>query len=171
MKHKKIKLLPSLLAADLILMMSGCGSTPDDSGNEHSSSEANEQKEQLTAAAILDRVAASGKAERMTVRADLGSEDFNSVCEKLYGVKAESLTDGGIIFEESGQYADEVSVLKGADESVLKDRAAQRAQVYEGYAPAEAEKAQKAEVFTYEGFTILVISDNAADIKKDITSM
>lgn len=161
------KKLTLVIAA--ILLMSGCGADTSDSGDDTLSSQKTEQKTEVTAAEILDKLMASGKAEKMTARADFGSEDFNSMCDLMYGVTLDSLTDGGVIFEETGQSADEVSLLKGADESVLKSRAEQRAAVYDGYAPEEAEKARNALVFTYEGFSVLVIADNAAEIKDIIT--
>ena len=157
-----------LLAAALLL--SGCGKAAGEEGSSApDSTQSTEQKKEYSAADILDRVSASGYADNMNVRAELGSEDFDGVCEKLYGVTPGSLTGGGIMFEETGQLADEVSVLKGAGEEVLRARAEQRAAVYEGYAPEEAEKARRAEVFTFEGFSVLVIADNASEIKKIIT--
>ncbi len=158
----------SVLLASLLLL-SGCGNSIVKSKSGESVTQCSEQKEELTAAAILDRVAASDKAEKMNVRAVYGSDEFDAACENLYGIGTDSITDGGVLFEETGQSADEVSVLKGSVESVLTSRAEQRAAVYDGYAPEEAEKARNAEVFTYEGFSVLIIADNAAEIKKIIT--
>lgn len=158
-----------ILAAALLLC--GCGNTSGkvtDSKPVENTSQT-EQTSSHTAAEIFDMLSSSGKADVLDERADFGSDDFTSACPKLYGVAADSLTDGGIMFVSSGQQSDEVSILKGADISVLKDRAETRAKDFEGYAPEESEKAKNAEIFRCGDFAVMIISDNASELKKLIT--
>ena len=73
---------------------------------------------------------------------------FEENCEKLYSVKYSELTDGGILYCESGEYADEISILKLTNsssanaEKILENRKQARIKVYEGYSPSETEKSK-----------------------------
>lgn len=129
----------------------------------------------ITAAEIFESLNAGELCGEMDTTAMLGSEMFDSACEKLYGTAVSELTDGGVMFVGAGTLADEVSVLCGGDTAaltaLLRQRAARRAEEYGGYAPAEKEKAESALIFEHKGCSVLVISDRAEEIKKSITAM
>ncbi len=151
----------------------GSGTSQKADGKEETA--AAEDESGLTAAVILGCVKVEGLSGEMDTTALHGSDMFNSTCENLYGKDASKFTDGGIMFVGAGTLADELSVLRGKDtESLMKllrKRAERRAKDYEGYAPAEKDKADSALVFEHKGFAVLVISDRAEEIKEKILSL
>ena len=127
------------------------------------------EKEQTTASEVLDKLSESGLCPELDERADYGSDVFTNACDKLYSEPAESFSDGGIMFVSSGAAADEISVLKSdsADcQKLLEDRKQRRYKDFEGYAPAELDKIDKARIFEAGGLWILIISDKAEDAEK-----
>lgn len=159
--------MKKLIITAAALLLCGCSAASSD--NSSNAGSAAEENVSHTAAEIFDMLSQSGKADQLDERADFASEQFEGACEKLYGVSKDSLTDGGIMFAGSGQISDEVSILRGADTSVLKKRAETRAKDFEGYAPAESQKAADAVVFEYGDFSVLIIADNADELKQLIT--
>lgn len=146
-----------------VVIFAGCSDTAvNDSGS---------AAEEYTVAALFDKLENSGLCEAMDEREQLGGEQFDSACEKLYGQTADKFSDGGIMFNGAGQAADEVSALKSGSEDcgeILSQRVTRRYGDFEGYAPAELEKLDGAQIFEAGGLTILVISDNADEIRKII---
>ena len=132
-----------------------------------------EEETSLTAAEVFDTLRKSGLCDELDAVETLGGETFDGVCEKLYGIAPSELSEGGVMFVSSGTLADEVSVLGGKEglADLLKERGASRAKEFEGYAPEEHTKAEKAIVFEHKGLSVLVISDNADKIKKSILAM
>ena len=128
--------------------------------------------------AALEKAPAS-LLDETTVKGDTSSYGFDTFCAKLYGgLSADELSDGAISYASSGGNADEVSLLKAADDkkqgelsAVLKDRLDMRRHDFEGYKPEELPKIDKARVFECNGFCILVIADNAEDIEKAFKSI
>lgn len=124
-----------------------------------------------TAKDIMDMLADSGLCGGMDARADFSDGTFEKVCENLYGVSADEVSDGGIMYSSVGTVADEVSILgKDGGEEILKTRAENRKADFEGYAPDESAKAENARIFTAGGLTFLVIADNAQEIEDKIKS-
>lgn len=117
--------------------------------------------------------------DETTVKGDTSSYGFDTFCAKLYGgLSADELSDGAISYASSGGNADEVSLLKAADDkkqseltAKLNDRLDMRRHDFEGYKPEELPKIDKARVFECNGFCILVIADNAEDIEKAFKSI
>lgn len=99
---------------------------------------------------------------------------FEENCEKLYSVKYSELTDGGILYCESGEYADKISILKLTNsssanaEKILENRKQARIKVYEGYSPSETEKANNAAIFEENGYAVLIIADDTASLEKAV---
>ena len=117
--------------------------------------------------------------DETTAKGDTSSYGFDTFCAKLYGgLSADELSDGAISYASSGGNADEVSLLKAADDEKqseltarLKDRLDMRRHDFEGYKPEELPKIDKARVFECNGFCVLVIADNAEDIEKAFKSI
>ena len=129
-------------------------------------------KTALTAKEVFDIVSAEGLCPSADVRAELGSEGFDNACPKLFGIEPSALTDGGIMYVGAGTSADEIAVLGGNGDfrTVLEAHAQSRANDFKGYAPDESDKAKNALIFTEDGLTILVIADNAEEIKDRLTN-
>ena len=127
----------------------------------------------MSASEIFDIIETEQLCPALDTREELGGGTFDSACEKLYGIDPTTLSDGGIMYVSAGTSADEITVLKSSDGSgladILEKHAADRAAVYNGYSPAESEKAAKGIVFTDGDMTILVIADNAEQIKNRLT--
>ena len=104
-----------------------------------------------------------------------GEDSFTKNTEKLYGIEADKLSDGGILYSSDGNYADEISMLKMANgssaKSQLADRLNYRLNQYENYKPEETKKIQAAKIFQAGDYWVLVISDNADEISDEITDM
>lgn len=155
-----------ILSAAAVLICGGCGKTD---GGDVSTAASDSQPQNVTAAQLLDRAADSGLAPQLDFRADYGSTDFDEACEKLYGSPLGDFTDGGIMFVSSGESADEISVLSGSCTEIMQARRDRRAGDFEGYAPDEEQKIKDAEIFEYGGFTVLVIAENADEIKAAVS--
>ena len=193
----------AMICAAAVLLMSGCGSSGSGSTavsetvpavttttstttttvttttTEASTTKASKDKKAKeedtprTAAEVFDMLQKSGLCAEMDMSLLYGSAEFGDVCEKLYGIPVNELTDGGVMFSEAGTVADEISVLAGKDglAELLEQRAASRSEEFLGYAPEEQDKASKAVVFEHKGLTVMIISDNADKIKKSILAM
>lgn len=68
--------------------------------------------------------------------------------------------------------ADEIAVIEVKDsndtvtaENSLRDHLEYRTSLYKTYAPEQVPKLNKAAVFSYENFAVLIISDNPSDVK------
>ncbi len=153
----KILRLFAVLTAMTALMLCACSQKNTDN---------NSTVQSVGAEVILSRVSKSGQAEVLDEQLLKGESEFDENCEKLFGVTAQEISDGGIMFVSSGSGADEISVLKCENaEELLERRRQQRYSDFEGYAPDELEKIENAVIFEYEGEYILIISDNAESLK------
>ncbi|WP_164489166.1 DUF4358 domain-containing protein [Ruminococcus sp. Marseille-P6503] len=161
---RKLKTIHCILCACvLITVPAGCGS--DEGGRQ---SNASDGKDNVSVREILEKVKDSGA--RLDASFYFDDSGFEENCSKLYSIEYSQLSDGGILFCESGEYADEITVLKPADGDaenaarLLEKRKEARAEVYEGYSPSEAQKARDAVVFEKNGFAALVITDDAESV-------
>lgn len=115
------------------------------------------------------------EGDHMDASTFYGEDSFTKNTEKLYGIEADKLSDGGILYSSDGNYADEISMLKMADgssaKSQLADRLSYRLNQYENYKPEETKKIQAAKIFQAGDYWVLVISDNADEISDEITDM
>lgn len=144
------------VAVSAVMLLTGCGSGAGKNGSTS-----------RTAAEILDTVSSEGLCPALDTRAELGSEGFDNACPKLFGIESTELTDGGIMYTASGQTADEIAALKGDGDmtQILTEHAKTRAASFKGYAPDEQQKAENALVFDCGGLTVMVIADNAEQIR------
>lgn len=129
-----------LCASALFTGITGCGSNDGGSGTT-----ASESRENISVREILEKIKDSDDTK---LDASLYFDDsaFQENCSKLYSIEYSQLSDGGILFCESGEYADEISILKPADgdaesaAEILEKRKEARMQVYEGYSPPKRRK-------------------------------
>ncbi len=160
MKKFKNAVRTALLIAAAVLLLCSCGKKTEESSSQGSQS--------LTAAQIFDKAQQSSSADMLDSRLTLGDDTFDQSCEKLFGVSADKLADGGVMYISSGAAADEISVIKLSDGSsakqLLEQRRDDRRGDFEGYAPDELEKIDSALIFEYGGADIMIISDNAEQI-------
>lgn len=157
-----------LCSAALMAVTVGCGSD-----GESSEGETTGGAENVSVQAVLESIRESAGDN---LDASLFFEDsvFQENCSRLFSIEYSQLSDGGILYCESGEYADEISILMPADGDVeaasqlLEQRKQDRVSVYEGYSPSETEKAQNGVVFTENGCAALVIADNAEDVAEAV---
>ena len=116
---------------------------------------------------MFEIVSSEGLCPSLDTQAVFGSEEFERICPAMFGTDISALSDGGIMYTASGQTADEIAVLsrEGDLKAVLSSHAESRAAAFEGYAPAEQQKAKNALIFDCGDMTVLVIADNAEKIR------
>lgn len=177
---KKLLCTASLIicAAVAAAGAAGCSSgkteSPVDSKNKTSDSAAESVK---NAKDILEEIKASDEAANFNASAYFDSEVFEKNCKKLYSFKFEKLSDGGIIYVDSGGLADEISLIKPADGDTafaikaLEARKQMRIQDFTGYKPEELGKIENAQIFEAGGYAVFIISDNAEELAEKIKAM
>lgn len=160
----------SALTVLTTLSMTSCGSE-NVSSEPADSAVTSKADSELSAKDILSAL----EDDNMNASAFYGDESFTKNAEKLYGISADKLSDGGIIYAADGGLADEVSILKMADgssaESQLSDRVSYRLNQFENYKPEETKKIKAAKIFQAGDHWVLVISDRAEEISDEITNM
>lgn len=125
---------------------------------------------ELTAKDILEKAA----SDTMTQKAFFEDEKFQNNISKLYGIEADKLEDGGIVYGDNGS-ADEISVIRLKDENsakkVLEARVEYRATQFQNYKPSEMPKINAAEIFEEGGYWFLIIADDPGAIHQTIDEM
>lgn len=151
-------LIMTACAASAVLMLTGCGK-----GN---SSEKGDPE--ITAKTVLSQI----DPTLMDGMACKGDELFDKNCMKNYGISDEDVIDGGILYNKSGDRPDEISVLKMDDSDAahdaLKQRLEQRRAIFDGYAPDEMVKFDRAVITDFKGYWILIISEEAQDLSNQV---
>ena len=104
-----------------------------------------------------------------------GDEQFADNFDYLYGIPAEYVSDGFILYAASGGTADEVSLLQPADAgkgsyitNALQSRIAKRQQDFNGYNDKEVQKLDHAAVAPIGNRIALIVSDNPDAIAKTL---
>ncbi|MBQ6675411.1 MAG: DUF4358 domain-containing protein [Ruminococcus sp.] len=183
-------MITHILKAICVLCTAACAATAfvgcGDSGSSGSGAESvagvSQTQFDLSAKEYLDMAlekAPDSLLDESTAKGDTGSYGFDTFCSKLYGgATIDDIADGAISYASTGGNADEVSILKAADEEkqadmtrILKDRVDVRRHDFEGYKPEELPKIDKARVFEANGYSVLVIADNAEEIEKAFKSI
>lgn len=163
--------ITSALTVLTTLSMTSCGADNAISSEASESAVTSTADSGKTAKDILSAI----EGDHMDASTFYGEDSFTKNTEKLYGIEADKLSDGGILYSSDGNYADEISMLKMADgssaKSQLADRLSYRLNQYENYKPEETKKIQAAKVFQAGDYWVLVISDNADEISDEITDM
>lgn len=157
--------------------MFGCGSVDTDESSEGDVSQAQAQSQtgsdaqSGSAKDILSQI----NDDNLTASAYYGDDTYTKNAEKLYGIAADDIADGGIIYAADGGLADEVSIIKLADgssaQSALSSRVDYRLNQFENYKPEETKKIEAAQIFHAGDYWVLVISDNAQDISDKIKTL
>ncbi len=162
--------LVSLTAAIMLAFsLAGCANGSSDSDSEKSGQTVSASDESTASAKdVLSQI----DNNLLDASAYFGEDTFSDNCEKLFGVTADKLSDGGIIYASGGGNADEVCILKMADGSsakqILEERLELRRNTFENYKPEEITKIDSAEIFEEGGFWVLVLSDSSSEISKKI---
>ncbi len=162
-----------LCAAAAMVMLGSCGGEDSkaDSGKSSQNSETAESSQTEESEVTAKEVLSAIDNELLDGDAYYGEETFDNNCPKLYGIEADKLTDGGIIFATSGGNADEISMIKPADgkgKQILESRLSSRSRDFETYKPEEMPKIDSAEIFSAGGYDVLIISEDASSLKKTI---
>ena len=155
----------------------GCGDSGSSSSGAESVPGVSQTQFDLSAKEYLDMAlekAPDSLLDESTAKGDTGSYGFDTFCSKLYGgANIDQIADGAISYASSGGNADEISLLKAKDSSkqqeltqLLKNRIDVRHHDFEGYKPEELEKIDKSRVFEANGYSILVISEDAEKIEE-----
>lgn len=168
-------------AVSAALLLAGCGSGGESSPREDMSSAASVRSE--AGESVQERTVSLGELcaeitasdeKTFTGSARMGESPFDSNCKKLYRCELSELTDGLIVYNSSGGLADEVSVIRRGDgdtaaaEKQLSERRDVRYNDFEGYAPDELPKIKNGLIFSEGGYSVLIISKNAAGLEKTV---
>ena len=153
------KIIISLFAAGLVMLV-GCGSNTDDT-----------QPSQETKAAVsVSEVLGAVDEENLDGTILKGDSLFDNNAKKFYGVDADKIIEGGMLYNTEGSQADEVDIIRFADDvdgkAVLEKRLSERRATFDSYKPEDMPKFDKAQVFEEGGYDVLIISDNAESISK-----
>ena len=123
---------------------------------------------------IIQKLIDNKSNENLDSVAYFEDELFQENCVKLYNIEYSQLEDGGIAYAGSGGLADEISIIKAKDISedvvlqLLEKRVERREQDFTGYKPIEIDKIQNSCVFSSQGYSVLIISDNTEELEKQI---
>lgn len=133
-----------------------------------------EQKNCITVKRILQEVVETSKEDNLDAAVYYDDDMFKENCIKLYGIEYSELADGGIMYASGEGLADEISVIRMKNDKsqtalkAMKNRIEKRVQDFTGYKPQEVGKIENALTFETDGYTVLVISDNAENLKTRI---
>ena len=114
--------ITSALTVLTTLSMTSCGADNAISSEASESAVTSTADSGKTAKDILSAI----EGDHMDASTFYGEDSFTKNTEKLYGIEADKLSDGGILYSSDGNYADEISMLKMADGSSAKNQLADR---------------------------------------------
>ena len=104
-----------------------------------------------------------------------GEDIYEESFDNLYGIQYDDISDGAILYTESGGLADEISIVRmkdNEDVSIAKqkllDRIESRRQTFAGYKPEEVRKLDSASVIVQGNYAALIISDSNDDFETEI---
>ena len=132
-------------------------------------------KEIPSAKSVVDWVLATGGYSSPSLVFGLGDEEFSLRFSSMYHSDPSIISDGAFAIAE-GIASDELSVLTAAGstkssdlEKMFEERIAEQISCYESYSPGDVAKLKKAECFTKDVFTVLIVSDDPSGMKKLVT--
>ncbi|MGN0735579.1 MAG: DUF4358 domain-containing protein [Anaerovoracaceae bacterium] len=165
-RNKKIitALVMIVMLAASFIIITGCSS--DDSG--------------ASCRDILDgcrKIAREGSFDTLV---SYGEELYDDSFDNLYGIQFKDISDGAILYTESGGLADEISIVCMKDNNdvqvakqKLQERIEERRNTFAGYKPEEVYKLDNAIVIIQGNYAALIISDDnegfEAEIRKIIS--
>ena len=104
-----------------------------------------------------------------------GEELYDDSFDNLYGIQFKDISDGAILYTESGGLADEISILymkENSDVQVakqkLQERIEERRNTFAGYKPEEVYKLDNASVIVQGNYAALIISDDNEGFEAEI---
>lgn len=169
MDMKKNKKMAAALALVIVtaltaMAMSGCSS----------------ENSKASCRDILDgckKIAPEGSFDTLV---SYGEDLYDDSFDNLYGIQFKDVSDGAILYTESGGLADEISIVcmkENGDVQVakqkLQDRIEERRGAFAGYKPEEVYKLDNASVIVQGNYAALIISDDnegfEAEIRKVIS--
>lgn len=157
----------ALLAA-AVFMLVGCGTGLGSTDSVADTEISETVKNNVAVSEVLGEI----KNDLLDGSAVKGEELFDKNAEKFYGVDISQIEDGGILYSTNGVNADEVSIIRLNDDTnaqeILESRLAGRRSTFDGYAPEEMPKLESAEIFTQNGYAVLIISDEHETLAKHI---
>lgn len=165
-----------------ILLLTGCGTTPQPETESGSQTETGTQTEsnsgaETSAVSMYDlRTAMEGADTSLPAMLNASSveedaeSNFKNISEKLEYEKIDSYF---ISYSEDGEYADEIVVIAMKDRAdveealdCLKQHRDNRYKLYEQYQPREVKRVEDGLIFSQEQYAVLIISDNSSAVKK-----
>lgn len=156
------RLTAAALAAVLLMVFgAGCG----ESGG----------GEALCAEAAQAAVEKLGDDTQLDTAAAYGEETYEDNFERLYNFSMDLAADGVIVYSAGGTAADEISLIRAADngdvsriKKYLEARLEQRLHDFQSYMPEEAGKIENGRVVVMKDYVFLIISDRADEIETAI---
>lgn len=97
--------ITSALTVLTTLSMTSCGADNTISSEASESAVTSTADSGKTAKDILSAI----EGDHMDASTFYGEDSFTKNAEKLYGIEADKLSDGGILYSSDGNYADEIS--------------------------------------------------------------
>ena len=168
-KSKKLLQLRAIAAVSVLIMLSvfclsGC------------SKGADTEKSKITVPASEVMKTMLPKIGDFEAKAEMSYSDaaYSVNFPTLYkGLELSDITDGAIIYDETGNTADEISILVAKDKDstntlkeALKQRALKRASDFGDYKPVEATKAETAKVVICDRYVMLAIGSDPTTMQK-----
>lgn len=104
-----------------------------------------------------------------------GEDLYEDSFDNLYGIQFKDISDGAILYTESGGLADEISIVCMKDNSdvqvarqKLQERIEARRNTFAGYKPEEVYKLDNASVIVQGNYAALIISDDNDSFEAEI---
>jgi len=163
---KTIKTAALILTA--MLMMCGCSANNNTKADTSSAAAGTEKAADISAEELLADIS----HDNLDGRLSKGDGKYDKNAAQFYETGFANILDGAILYNENGGYPDEVSAVKfdeGIDgQELLKQRLESRTATFRDYRPEEVPKLENAKIFNAGGFDILIISDDADNIEKQL---
>ena len=163
------KIILSILAA-ASLMLCGCSTDKQTQSHEPDNVQITQESKAADAREVLESI----NNELLDGKMYKGDKLFDDNTEKFYGVTADKVTEGGMLYNTAGSSADEVDIVKFSDDvdgkAVLEKRLSDRRATFDSYKPEDMPKFDKAEVFEAGGYDVLIISEDAQSLAEQIKS-
>lgn len=104
-----------------------------------------------------------------------GEDLYEDSFDNLYGIQFKDISDGAILYTESGGLADEISIVCMKDNSdvqvarqKLQERIESRRNTFAGYKPEEVYKLDNASVIVQGNYAAIIISDDNDGFEAEI---
>ncbi len=157
------KFVAMLLAAACVLSLCACGS--------------DKTTADVSAKDLIAATMNSVKPEAADVIESSADESFANKFYFYYGIETDKVRDYAIAYSSSAR-SDEISVLVAADGTdtktltdALETRRTQQEQTFALYSPESVEMLKNAEIFAEGDYAVMIVAENAADIKAKLLEL